>query len=540
MPAVKAESHDRTPDVSLIATLLDQARHTPDKTYVTSIDGRSLSYAETVAGARLWAAAYRRAGVQPGEHVVTMQHNTLESLLGWLGLAWLGAVEAPINSDYRGPLLAHALNLTRAPTMLVLDRFADRVAEVSGDLQHLRTLIVLDGDRPAGGAYQTLSGAAFLENLDPATDLRAPAPWDIMAVLFTSGTTGPSKAVRIPWAQMHAMVTGSFKLEDFGHDEVIYNAGPTYHVGAKVFPYMAGLVGGRHLMRPFISRSAVAEEYLRFGVTVGGVVADWLDQPPQADDATRPLRFLLTPYRDPAAEPFVARFGGRRFGVFNMTEVSCPIQFRDWDAVVYDAAGRMSCGVVRDGYEARVVDANDQPVPDGEVGELIIRADRPWVLNAGYLNNPEATAEAWRNGWFHTGDAFVRDTAGNFFFLDRLKDSIRRHGENISSFEVEAYVNAHPAVALSAAVAVKASAHAGASEEIKIVVERLPGEALDAETLIRWLIPQMPRFMVPRYVEFIDALPLTPTQKVRKKVLRDDGVGPRTWDREAAGIEVPR
>lgn len=171
---------------------------------------------------------------------------------------------------------------------------------------------------------------------------------------------------------------------------------------------------------------------------------------------------------------------------------------------------------------------------------MIVRADHPWVLNAGYLNNPEATAEAWRNGWFHTGDAFIRDADGNFFFLDRLKDSIRRHGENISSFEVEAYVNAHPAVALSAAVAVKSSAHAGASEEIKIVVERAPGETLDAETLVRWLIPRMPRFMVPRYVEFIDALPLTPTQKVRKKVLRESGVGPDTWDREAAGIEVPR
>lgn len=540
MPTTEAENATRTPDVSLIATLLDQAQRTPNKIYVACVDGRSLTYAETLAGARIWAAAYLRAGVRPGDHVVTMQHNSLESLLGWLGLAWLGAIEAPINSDYRGALLSHALNLTRASTMLVLARFADRVVEVAGDLQHLRTLIVLDGDGPVEAPMRALGGDEFLAGLEPAADLRAPAPWDIMAVLFTSGTTGPSKAVRIPWAQMHAMVTGSFKLEDFGPDEVIYNAGPTYHVGAKVFPYMAALVGGRHLMRPFISRSAVAEEYLKFGVTVGGVVPDWLEQPPHPDDATRALKFLLTPYRDPAAEPFVARFGGRRFGVFNMTEVSCPIQFRDWDAVVYDEAGRMSCGVVRDGYEARVVDENDQPVPDGQSGELIVRADHPWVLNAGYLNNPEATAEAWRNGWFHTGDAFIRDADGNFFFLDRLKDSIRRHGENISSFEVEAYVNAHPAVALSAAVAVKSSAHAGASEEIKIVVERAPGETLDAETLVRWLIPRMPRFMVPRYVEFIDALPLTPTQKVRKKVLRESGVGPDTWDREAAGIEVPR
>jgi len=270
------------------------------------------------------------------------------------------------------------------------------------------------------------------------------------------------------------------------------------------------------------------------------VVHDWLAEPEQPDDAQRPLKFLLTPYRDPAAEPFARRFGCRRFGVFNMTEVSSPIQFRDWDAAVHDEAGRMSCGVLREGYDARIVDAHDQPVPDGQPGELIVRADRPWVMNAGYLNNPEAPAEAWRNGWFHTGDAMYRDADGNFFFLDRIKDAIRRRGENISSFEVEAYVNAHPAVALSAAVAVKKNEHAGADEEIKIVVQRVAGQSLSAEDLIRWLIPRMPRFMTPRYVAFMDALPLTPTQKVRKKVLREAGLGPDVWDREAAGIEIPR
>lgn len=526
----------RTPDVSLIRSLLDRAAATPDKTYVVDVEDRSLTYAETVAASRTWAGAWRRAGVVRGDHVVTMQHNTIESLLGWLGLAWLGAVEAPINNDYRGALLVHALNITRARTLLILDRFLDRVAEVADRLEYLQAIIVVDGPaRPCAG-FAVTGGEAFLAGAQPPADLQVPAPWDIMNVLFTSGTTGPSKAVRLPWAQMHAMVTGSFRMEDFSPDEVIYCAGPTYHVGAKVFPFMAALCGGRCVLRPFISRTATGPEYLKYGVTVGGVVRDWLAEPERPDDADRPLKFLLTPYRDPAAEPFAKRFGCRRFGVFNMTEVSCPIQFRDWDASVYDAAGRMSCGVIRDGYDARVVDENDQPVPDGTPGELILRADRPWVMNAGYLNNPEATAEAWRNGWFHTGDAVIRDADGNYFFLDRIKDAIRRRGENISSFEVEAYVNEHPAVALSAAVAVKK----GSDEEIKIVVERAPGQSLDAETLVRWLIPRMPRFMVPRYVEFMDALPMTPTQKVQKKLLRETGVGPDVFDREAAGIEVPR
>lgn len=529
-----------TRDVSLIKTLLEQAAIRPDAVYVMDIDGRSLTYAETVEAARRWAAAWRRLGIQPGDHVVTMQYNTIDALLGWLGLAWIGAVEAPINNDYRGQLLSHALNLTRAPVMLLRAEFLDRVVEVADHLDHLKQLVVVDGEAEPAGPFAALTGAAFLDGVEPAQDLETPRAWDIMAVLFTSGTTGPSKAVRLPWAQIHAMTEGSYIVGDLGPDDVIYTPGPTYHVGGKTFPYLAALCGGRHVMRPFISRTAQAEEYEAFGITTGTVVADWMNEPERADDARRPLRNILTPYRDPIADDFAKRFGARRYGCFNMTEISSPIAFRTWDAVVYDDAGRMSCGVVRPGYEARIVDENDQPVPPGVPGELIVRADTPWVMNAGYLNNPEATVAAWRNGWFHTGDAFICNDRGEFFFLDRMKDCIRRNNENISSFEVEAYILDHPAVARVAAVAVKRSSQPGANEEIKVVIERQPGASLDAETLVRWLIPRAPRFMIPRYVEFMDALPLTPTQKVQKRLLRDSGVGPATFDREAAGIALPR
>jgi crotonobetaine/carnitine-CoA ligase len=529
-----------TPDVSLVKTLVEQSQERPDAIYVMDLDSRELTYAETVEQARVWAAAYRRLGVERGDHVVTFQYNTIDSLLGWIGLAWLGAVEAPINSDYRGSLLAHALNLTRASVLTLKSEFVDRVLEVAESLEHLKTIVVIDGQALASDRFRIVGRDAFLEGVAPAQDLVLPKPWDIMAVLFTSGTTGPSKAVRLPWAQIHAMTLGSYVVDDLGPDDVIYTPGPTYHVGGKTFPYLAALCGGRHVMRPFISRTAQGEEYLKFGITTGAVVHAWMEEPERPDDADRPLRNLLTPYRDPLAEAFASRFGCRRFGCFNMTEISCPITFGAWDAVVYDDAGRMSCGVLRDGYEARVVDENDQPVPPRTPGELIIRADTPWVLNAGYLNDPAATAEAWRNGWFHTGDAFLCDENGQYFFLDRLKDCIRRHNENISSFEVEAYVMEHPKVARAAAVAVKKSDRAAADEEIKIVVEPLPGETVEPEELIRWMIPRVPRFMIPRYVEVMEILPLTPTQKVQKKLLRESGAGPHTWDREAAGVVLPR
>lgn len=528
------------PPVSLIHWVKHRAETRPDQVYAQEVDGGVLTYGQTLEEARLWASRYGALGVRRGDHVVTMQYNGLESLSGWLGLAWLGAVEAPVNNDYRGPLLQHALNLTRAPVMLLLKRFLPRVLEIAAGLESLRQVIVIDGEDEAHPHLRILGRHSFLAGASASPDLVDPKPWDIMAVLFTSGTTGPSKAVRLPWAQLDAMAHGTFRLEDFGEDEVIYNPGPTYHVGAKVFPYMAAVSGGRHLMRPFISRTAAPEEYLRYGVTVGSVVHAWLEEPPRADDADRPLRFVLAPYRDPRAEAFTSRFGCRRSGCFNMTEISSPIRFQDWDAVIHDGQGRMSCGVLRPGYEARIVDEHDQPVPDGEAGELILRAERPWVLNAGYLNNPEATAEAWRNGWFHTGDAFLRDPDGNCFFLDRLKDCIRRRGENISSFEVESYVEAHPAVARCAAVAARKSMAPGSDEEIHVFLQLHPEEGLQAADLIRWLTPSMPRFMIPRYVDFVEELPLTPTQKVRKAALREIGVTPATFDREAAGIALER
>jgi crotonobetaine/carnitine-CoA ligase len=186
----------------------------------------------------------------------------------------------------------------------------------------------------------------------------------------------------------------------------------------------------------------------------------------------------------------------------------------------------------------RIVDEHDIEVPAGVVGELIVRTRVPWTVNAGYLGMPEQTAEAWRNGWFHTGDAFRYDEDGNFYFVDRIKDSIRRRGENISSFEVEAYVNEHPAVLESAAIAVP-SEHG--EDEVKVCVVLKPDGILEPEELIEHLIPRMPRFMVPRYVELVDALPKTEaTQRVQKVLLREEPLNDKTWDREKARISVPK
>jgi crotonobetaine/carnitine-CoA ligase len=358
--------------------------------------------------------------------------------------------------------------------------------------------------------------------------------------VFTSGTTGPAKGVVLPWGNLHASGTGNYPPEELTREDCFYGPSSPSHVGAKTLPFLFAMIDGRVVVRDVFSTSKFWDEVRRFGCTttvlVGSMAHFLLSQEPRPDDADSPLRNLCMVPVLPNHEEFNARFGTRIFTVFNMTETSCPIQSRsDWEIT-----DPKSCGQQREGtpgYELRLVDEHDREVPDGTVGELMMRTSEPWTLNLGYLGLPDKTAEAWRNGWFHTGDLFTRDAEGNYFFVDRAKDALRRSGENISSFEVESEVNAHPEVVESAAIAVPADY---AEDEIKVVVVRAPDSDLRPEQLIEFLVPRMPRYMVPRFVEFRDELPKNVRQRVEKAVLRRGGNDADVWDRVAAGIELPR
>jgi crotonobetaine/carnitine-CoA ligase len=228
---------------------------------------------------------------------------------------------------------------------------------------------------------------------------------------------------------------------------------------------------------------------------------------------------------------FADRFDVKVWTLFNMTEINVPI-VSDPDP---QAIG--TCGRQRSGNELRIVDANDCEVPVGTIGELMVRSEAPWALNSGYYKDAEATVKAWRNGWFHTGDAFRRDADGNYFFVDRMKDAIRRRGENISSFEVEAEILAHPKVRECAVVAVPNEL---AEDDVLAVVATVPGEMIEPLELLDFLQPRLAHFMLPRYVRLLADLPRTPTQKVEKYILRQQGITEDTWDRVKAGVEIKR
>ncbi len=219
-------------------------------------------------------------------------------------------------------------------------------------------------------------------------------------------------------------------------------------------------------------------------------------------------------------EQFSERFGIRICTVYNSTEGGVAIR-SGWNPLNERTVGRVREGYP--GFEVRLVDDHDFEVPDGTPGECIVRAGVPWVMNAGYLNNDAATASAWRNGWFHTGDALIRSADGDYVFVDRLKDVIRRRGENISSFEVEADVLGNPDILECAAVAVPADSR---EDEILLFAVTSSGPRSVRRTCARTSRRRMARFMVPRYIEFIDELPKTQaTQRIIKADLRQRGLG---------------
>lgn len=520
---------------SLPAILAQWAAEAPADVFLEHVDGRQATAGTVAENALRWAGAWRHWGVGPGQTVLLMLPNCFEAIEAWLGLAWLRAVEVPVNTAYRGSMLRHVIENSGAGILLVDAGFVDRVAELARDgsgLGKLRRVVCFGQGATAGLPGEVVDDAerrrmlaAVAPDLDAARR-DAPQPHDIATVLYTSGTTGPSKGALVPWAQIHASCTAPFPPGSLGARDAFYVPFPLFHVSGKYPVYLMAVVRGRAVLRERFSTGAFWADVRRHGCTTTLLMESmtrFLEREPERpDDGDTPLEKVQITPMFPGVDAFARRFGLRVCTVYNMSEISCPI------GTGFALAG-LSCGRLRPGWQARIVDELDRDVPPGGMGELILRSDEPWTISAGYLNNPEATVKAWRNLWFHTGDAFTCDAQGNDTFVDRLKDAIRRRGENISSMELEAEVAAHPAVAECAAVAV---ASEWGEDDVKVFVVPAPGTELDPAGLVEFLRPRVPAFMLPRYVEVCGELPRTQTGKVRKVELRALGPGPGTWDAE--------
>lgn len=503
----------------------------PDEVFAVFEDGATWTWAETRDRTRRMAAALQHLGVSQGDHVIAWLPNGPEALITFFAINYIGAVHVPINTAYRGPLLAHVVENSDAALIVAHTQLVSRLADI--DRAKLQCLIYA-GDTPA--AIDGLNMHEFEACQDGAgqpTEPSAPIePWHMQSIIYTSGTTGPSKGVissyMHAWSAMNAAAWPCV-----GPDDRFMINMPFFHVGGSFIIHGMLCRGASIAMTEGFRTDRflpLAKQTGSTAVFLLGAMANFLDRmDPSPADRDHDLRTMFVVPLGTEGERFPDRFGTDIYTIFNMSEIATPL-FTGPNPTV---AG--TCGQCRDGFELRVVDAHDNELPDGEVGELIVRGDLPWTMNTGYYKNPEATVEAWRNGWFHTGDGFRRDADGNYFFVDRIKDAIRRRGENISSAEVESVVADYPAVAEVAAIAVPSEF---GEDEVMVVLVPKDGQSIDPVELTNFLIERMAHFMVPRYVRIVDALPKTPTTKIQKAELRKTGVTPDTWDREAAGMRL--
>ena len=525
--------------------LRGHAARTPDRTYlVVPEEGREWTYGEILADAERVAGGLHGGGARPGDRVVVMAANSARFVLTWLGCGLGHLVEVPVNTAYEGEFLRHQVALVAARWAVIDDAYAERFVALRDELPELAGFWVIDNGglddalarlRAAGWAAQPWDDLLAAERLR----LPEPEPRSLASVFYTSGTTGPSKGVAMPHAQMYFFGQEVISLTRLTSDDTYLTTTPLFHGNAQFMAAFPALIAGARLVvRPKFSASRWVDQLREDGVTVTNLVGVMMDfvwrQPARPDDADNPLRCV---YAAPTAWSVLSQFKAR-FGVeacvdaFGLTETCAPIISPYGEPRPPGAAGLLAS----DWFEARLVDPEtDEEVPVGTVGELVVRYRHPWTCSLGYYGMPEKTAEAWRNLWFHTGDALRRDEEGWYYFVDRYKDALRRRGENISSYEIEQAVLAHPAVRECAVIGVPAAADAGEDEVLAAVVVE-PGQKLDPEEFWRFCEGRVPAFAVPRYVRFVAALPRTPSEKVRKAALREEGVTADTYDRTTGAV----
>lgn len=507
------------------------ADNQPGRTFALFADDSSWTWGETRQIVRRFAAGFTALGVSQGDHVLSWLPNGPHAIAVWFALNYLGAVYVPVNISYRGGVLAHVIANSGARLMVADSQLAGRLADV--ELADLKTLITV-GDQPLNIPGLEILPETVLSRAEgePGEPSRPIMPWDTQSIIYTSGTTGPSKGVLSSYRHAACMCEALDNVT--ANDRAMVNL-PLFHVGGTNAVNRMLLNGGSVAIVEAFDTRTFWDTIRRTGCTtmtlLGAMVPFLLKEPPSPRDRDHTLRqAVMVPLSEDAPE-FTRRFGVDIYTVFNMTEISCPIVSEANPTVA------KTCGRVREGFHARIVDDNDVEVAVGEVGELLVRSDIPWALNHGYNRNPEATAKAWRNGWFHTGDAFRRDADGNFFFVDRKKDALRRRGENISSFEVESELLAHPQIREAAVIGVPSEF---GEDEVLAIIAPVEGAQIDMEELTAFLTRRLPHFMTPRYIRQMPELPRTPTQKVEKYILREQGLTADAWDREAAGIRLKR
>ncbi|UBU18719.1 ATP-dependent acyl-CoA ligase [Nonomuraea gerenzanensis] len=490
--------------------LLARAALTPEAPALVcgDVHRTAAGMAEAVARA---AGALAARGVTSGERVAFLAANRVELLDLVLGAAWLGAVAVPINTAARGAQLHHILANSQA-RLLVVEAGLEPHLEGLPALPDLQARWVL-GDRT--------------EPMQAPVSPAVVAPGDPAAILYTSGTTGVSKGVVCPQAQFWWWGNNVSDQIGIQPDDVLHTCLPLFHTNALNAFSQALVSGATYVLGGRFSASRFWSQMADSGATVtyllGAMVGILDSQPPSELDRAHQVRLALSPATPGRLlTPFRERFGVALLDGYGSTETNAVVATRPGE----ERPGYI--GTLQPGFHMRVVDADGADVPLGTPGELLLRSDQPFAFASGYFRMPEATTAAWQDLWFHTGDRVCVEAEGSIRFVDRIKDVIRRRGENISSVEVEDVLRAHPAVAEVAVYAV--DSELGEDEVMAAIVVKEAAQ-LDFEDLVEFCGPRLAAYAIPRFLVRLDALPLTENGKVRKPELRSRGTD-GAWDRQ--------
>ncbi len=535
----------------LAKILRDRAEAHPDRDYLKFADNDWVSYGEVNSRSNRVANALLARGVQKGESVSVMLPNCEEFLPVWYGILKAGAVMSSINTAYKGDFLSWTINLVEAKKLIISDVFLERLDFVIKELPLLEHVIVLQTGAQEGPdpslKWEPLS--AIMDSPDNEPDGVEYSWIDDARIMFTSGTTGRSKGVIKQNAADYFSARGLLEvvsktsgrsIEDLA-DDTFFSCLPLFHSNAQVLSgYPALVAGGRIAYTERFSSTRFWQQVIDAEATIFnslGAVSHFIFSIPASDlDRQHKVHTVFAaPTPKDIYYEFQDRFGVKFIEGYGLTETGMATYM---DPTRDPVPG--SIGVANPGYEVSIVEpGTDRPLPADVPGEIVVDMKIPNIVMRGYYGMPEKTAEDFRNLKLHTGDLGRMDENGYIYFMDRVKDYIRRRGENISSMEVERQVSGHPNVKEVAAIGVPAEGGAGAEDEIMIVCIA-EGAKPDMVEFTQFMADRMPYFMVPRYIRFVDSLPKTPTERVQKVKLRDEGITADTWDREAAGVKVKR
>nr|WP_256515531.1 AMP-binding protein [Alsobacter ponti] len=515
---------------SLGPILRHRATVDADRPYLTCA-GRTYTFEETDRIVRSVARGLAMHGLGKDQFLAMMLPNCAEFVFTWYAACLRGAAMVPINPQYTGFLLGSPLRETKSRGIVIHRDLVGALATLDdADRASLEWIAVVGGHEGVAGLPDGVQVMDFNDLVVPEGDEPEIASTyrDFHSVMYTSGTTGPSKGVLISNAQFFSSACVFLRAVGLTRDDVLFTPLPLFHgLASRLGVLPAMMVGAHVVVAERFSGSRFFEQATQCGATVGHTIFTippiLKAQPPGPFDRGHRLRCMYNAHYDPE---FEERFGVKLVEAYGMTETGL-VMFTD-----YPHRRLGSTGTIHEDFEVQLVDDNDMPVPVGQPGEIVLRPKLPFIMMQGYLDRPADTIKAWRNLWFHTGDIARQDEDGYFYFIDRVKERIRRRGENISSWDVEHYVGAHPAISECAAVGHPAPE---GEDDVRVVVVLKPGETLTAPELIAWLETRMPRFMLPRYIEFVSALPRSPTSKVEKYKITGWGLGQTAFDREARG-----